>query len=102
LEEIAMNRLNPLNFAVATTVTLLLLYVVCAVAVVLFPDGTVSFFNSWFHGLDLNLLKPPGGRPLTLQQFVMGALAVIAVAFPAGLVLAAVYDFLLNRGSRAA
>lgn len=97
-----MNRLNPLNFAVATTVTLLLLYVVCAIAVVLFPDGTVSFFNSWFHGLDLNLLKPAGGRPLTLQQFVMGAVAVIAVAFPGGLVLSAVYDFLLNRAGRAA
>lgn len=97
-----MNRLDPLSFAVATSVTFLLLYVVCAVAVVLFPDGTVTFFNTWFHGLDLNLLKPAGGRPLTLQQFVVGAIAVIVVAFPAGLVLASVYDFLLNRPSKVA
>ena len=33
-----MNRLNPLNFAVATTVTFLLLYVACAVAVVLHAE----------------------------------------------------------------
>lgn len=96
-----MNRINPLQFALATTVTFLLLYVVCALAVTLSPDGTVSFFNAWFHGLDLNLLKPPGGRPLTWGQFVTGFAGVIVVAFPAGLVLASVYDFLLGRSARA-
>jgi hypothetical protein len=46
-------------------------------------------------------LRPAGGRPLTLQQFVLGAVAVIAVAFPGGLVLAYVYDFLLSRSGKA-
>jgi uncharacterized protein DUF5676 len=95
-----MNRINPLQFAVATTLTFLSLYVACAVAVTLFPDGTVTFFNAWFHGLDLNLLKPPGGKPLTLAQFVSGAIGVVVVAFPAGFVLASVYDFLMTRMSK--
>lgn len=96
-----MNRINPLQFAIATTLTFLLMYVVCAVAVSLFPDGTLNFVNAWFHNLDLNLLKPAGGRPLTLSQFIAGAAGVVVVAFPAGFVLASVYDFLLGRSARA-
>ena len=96
-----MNRINPLQFALATTVTFLLLYVLCALAVALFPDGTVSFFNAWFHGLDLNLLKPAGGKPLTWAQFVTGFAGVVVVAFPAGFILASVYDFLLGKSGTA-
>lgn len=95
-----MNRINPLQFAAATTLTFLLLYVACAIAVTLFPDGTVNLFNAWFHNLDLNLLKPPGGKPLTLSQFITGAIGVVVVTFPAGFVLASVYDFLMARTSK--
>lgn len=97
-----MNRINPPQFAIAITLTFLLLYVICAVAITLFPDGTVSFFNAWFHGLDLNLMRPSGGKPLTLSQFITGAVGVVVVAFPAGFVLASVYDFLLGRTSKTA
>lgn len=96
-----MNRIKPVQFATATTVTFLVLYVVCSILVSVFPDGAVNFFNAWFHGLDLNLLKPPGGKPLTLAQFATGAIGVVVVAFPAGLVLAATYD-LLTAGNKAA
>ena len=91
-----MNAIKPVPFAIATTVTFLLLYAACAIAVALFPEGTVGFFNAWFHGLDLNLLKPAGGRPLTLSQFITGAVGVVIVAFPSGIVLAFVYDLLLG------
>lgn len=91
-----MNAIKPVPFALATTVTFLLLYIACAIAVALFPEGTVNFFNAWFHGLDLNLLRPAGGRPLTLSQFVIGAVGVVAVAFPSGIVLAYVYDLVLG------
>ena len=61
----------------------------------------MSFFNAWFHGLDLNLLKPPGGKPFTIAQFATGAVGVVVVAFPAGLVLAATYDLLMARNKAA-
>jgi hypothetical protein len=95
-----MNRIHPIPFASALTLTFLLLYVACATAVALSPDATVSFFNAWFHGLDLNLLRPPGGRPLTSAQFLLGGLAVVVVAFPAGLILAALYNALSERHGR--
>jgi hypothetical protein len=92
-----MNRIHPLPFSLALTLTFLALYAVCAAAFIAFPDGTVAFFNAWFHGLDLNLLRPAGGRPLTTGQFVRGALDVVAVAFPAGLVLASCYNAFARR-----
>ena len=97
-----MNGINPLQFAIATTITFLVLYVVRALAVTLFPDGTVGFFNAWFDGLDPNLLKPAGGKPLTWVQFVTGFAGVVVVAFPAGFLLAAIYDLLIGKSDRVA
>ncbi len=85
-------RLGVWRFGLATTLAFSALYLACALAVALFPQGTLDFFNAWFHGLDLSLLRPAGGRSLTVQQFVVGWLGVIVVAFPAGSLLAWTYN----------
>lgn len=93
-----MDRLNPWIIGAAATITFSIVFTVCALAVALFPDGTVSFFNAWFHGLDLNLLKPPGGRPLTFGQFFYGLVGVAATSFVVGTLFAAVYNLIRPRG----
>ena len=98
--EAEMNRIYPTQFALATTFAILVLYTLCALAVAAFPDGTVNFVNAWFHSLDLNLLRPPGGRPLTWSQYGLGFLAVIVVAFPSAFVLAASYNLLVRGKAR--
>jgi hypothetical protein len=92
-----MNGLHPWRFGAATAVTFSLLYTACALAVALFPDGTVDFFNNWFHGLDLRLLKPQGGRPLTIGQFVSGLVGAAGVSFAGGAVLAGSYNVFSRR-----
>ena len=92
-----MNRIHPLPFASALTVTFLVLYAACAAAFTAFPNGTVDFFNAWFHGLDLNLLRPAGSRLLTLSQFIQGGVEVVVIAFPAGLILAGCYNLFARR-----
>ena len=92
-----MNGIAPWRFGAATALTFSILYTVCALAVALFPDGTVDFFNNWFHGLDLRLLKPPGGRPLTLGQFAYGLVSAAVVSFGGGAVLAGSYNVLSRR-----
>jgi hypothetical protein len=84
--------LVPWRFGLAASAAFSAFYLACAVGVALFPQATLDLFNAWFHGLDLNLLRPAGGRPLTAQQFVVGWLAVIAVAFPVGAILAWTYN----------
>ena len=87
-----MNRLQPWPFGFAASMTFSVLYSACALAVALFPDSTIGFFNAWFHGLDLTLLRPPGGRPLTLGQFVYGLVSAAAVSFVVAASLAGFYN----------
>jgi hypothetical protein len=61
-----MNRLHPWPFALGTAEVLSVMYCVRALAVFLSPKATFGHFNAWFHGLDLALLKPPGGCALTM------------------------------------
>jgi hypothetical protein len=77
-----------------------LVYSACALAVVLFPDGTIGFFNAWFHGLDLTLLKPPGGRPLTLTQFFYGLVGAAVVSLAIAATLAGFYNLFARASTR--
>jgi hypothetical protein len=87
-----MNRLQPWPLGFAAAVTFSVLYTACALTVAFFPDGTIRFFNAWFHGLDLMLLKPPGGRALTLGQFFYGLVSAAAVSFAIAASLAGFYN----------
>jgi len=91
-----MNGIHTWQFALASALTFASLYAICAVAVVLFPDGTLEFFNNWFHGLDLRPLKPPAGRSLGLNQFATGLASVVAVSFSVGALLAGSYNSFLR------
>lgn len=88
-----MNRLQPWQLGLSAAVTFSVLYMACALAVTLFPEGTIGFFNAWFHGLDLALLRPPGGRPLTLGQFFYGWVSAAVVAFAIAATLAGFYNW---------
>lgn len=93
-----MDKLNPSLVGTAAAITFSAVFTGCALAVVLFPEGTMNFFNAWFHGLDLTLLQPPAGRPLTLGQFVYGLVGVATVSFVTGALFAAVYNLIRPRG----
>ena len=94
-----MNSLNVWKFGLAASVTFAALSAVCAVAVILWPDATIAVFNNWFHGLDLKLLVPPGGRPVTASQFISGVVSAAVVAFVGGAILAGCYN-LFGGGSK--
>ena len=91
-----MNRLHVWKFALATAVAFAVLDVVCAVAVILSPDDTIAVFNTWFHGLDLKLLMPPGGKPVTLTQVVSGVVSAAVVSFLGGAILASCYNLFVR------
>jgi hypothetical protein len=94
-----MNRLDIWKFAIAGGIAFASASVVCAVAVVLSPEATVAFFNSFTHGIDLARVVPPGGRPVTVGQVVGGAAALGAVGFSGGAVLAGCYSLLMPRAA---
>ena len=94
-----MNRLDTWKFAVAAGITFGALSIVCALAVVISPDMTIAFFSSFTHGIDLAALVPAGGRPVTVGQVIGGAIALAAIGFTAGAMLAGCYNLLMPRSS---
>jgi hypothetical protein len=94
LREISVNRLNVWKFALAAAVTFAVLSAICAPSVAISLDATVALFNNWFRGLDLRLLVPPGGRPITTGQVVSGVISAAVVGFVGGAILASRYNLL--------
>jgi hypothetical protein len=93
-----MKPLRTLDFAIASALALALLSAACAIAVVVAPDATIALFNSFMHGVDLSRLIPPGGRPVTGGHVIGGMLALGAIGFIAGGVVAALYNAMGARG----
>ena len=87
-----MNRLDVWKFALAAAVTFAALSAVCALAVIIAPEATVSVFNNLFHGLDLKLLVPPGGKPVNAGQVISGVITAAVVSFVGGAILAGCYN----------
>ena len=88
-----MSKLDASTTGFAAAITLAVLYSICALAFALFPDGTLAFLNAWFHGMDLNLLKPAAGAIWTVGDFLYGLLGVSATGFVAGSVFTTVSNF---------
>jgi hypothetical protein len=95
-----MNRLNVWKFALAVAITFSALSALCALAVTISLDATMAVFNSWFHGLDLKLLVPPEGRPVTAGQVIAGVISAAVVSFVGGAILAGCYNLLSRTAER--
>lgn len=46
----------PIATANATAATVAVVYIVCAISVLLFPDLAMTIARSWFHGIDISAL----------------------------------------------
>lgn len=86
-----MTRLNPWRSGLALALAVAVLYTTCAAAFALWPQATLAFFNTWFHGLDLSALQAEAA-PMTFGGFVAGLAGVTAYGFVAGLVYAVGYN----------
>ena len=90
-----MDKLSPFSVGSATAVTLTIVNALCAVAVALWPDAVLEFFNSFAHGLDLKPLKST--EPLGLGRFLFGLVGLAVVGFVAGAIFAWVYNLVARR-----
>ena len=81
-----MDRLNPLSVGLAMAITLAIVNILCAAAVALWPDGTITVFNSFAHGLDFRVVKST--EPLGLGRFLLGLISIGVIGFVVGAVFA--------------
>ena len=78
----------------AAAITVAALYIVCRIAVALFPDLAMSIAQSWFHGLELSKVS---AWNLSMGSFVLGLITSAGGAWLVGYTYAAVYNFLLTK-----
>ena len=82
-----MNYAKPWITGAAFAVVIAAVYVACAVAILIFPDGTLSFLNSWVHGIDLSLIKRPASA-ISGGELAGGFVTAVVSAFLAGTLFA--------------
>jgi hypothetical protein len=96
--EETMDKLHPWRTGAAVALTTAIVSIVCAAAVYLFPDGTVSFVNSWTHGIDLAALR--SDEPLTFGGVLMGLFNVSLTGFLIGALFAGCRNLTAARPKR--
>lgn len=79
--------MHPTGFALAATSGIV--YILCAAAIALWPRATISFFNSWVHGVDLTRIAV---ESLSWSGFFKGLVGVLVFAYIAGALYAWVYN----------
>jgi len=82
-----MHALNPLGAGLALALTAAIVYLVCTLAFLLWPSGTLAFFSAWFHGIDLSTMKDTGDA-LMIGWFIYGLCGIVVAALLVGLVYA--------------
>lgn len=80
------NKVVSLSFAVTAAIV----YLVCAFFFYLFPEGSLDFFNTWFHGIDL--AKAASNRAITAGGFFIGLISVFIASYIAGTIFTALYN----------
>lgn len=66
--------MKPVALANALTSVVLIAYLVCAALVYIAPDFVFSVAQSWFHGLNLDVIR--ASSPASLVSAVFGAVSL--------------------------
>jgi hypothetical protein len=87
--------INVKKFGLAIGLSLALLYFGCALIMTIFGhNGTVNFFNSLLHGLDVsNIVRVD----VPLGESVIGIIATFIIGWQFGVCIAAIYNASLNK-----
>jgi hypothetical protein len=85
---------DPIPTANASAVTIALIYVVCALAVVLFPSLAMSTAQSWFHGLDLSKIATFNVTP---ASFIQGLISSTLGTWIVGYFFAKTYNYFAKK-----
>ena len=81
-------KLNKLAFANASAAVTGIVYVVCSLSVALFPEFSKVVGQSWFHGMDIDLIWTGSPR----GNFLLGFITAVIGMWLVGWAFAWVYN----------
>jgi len=94
---IIMNHIKIRKFGLAFGVTGVLLYFGCILLMLTVGrDGTIQFFNSLFHGLDV---APISRMNVPIQEVIMGIVQTFVLGWLIGACIAGVYNFRFSKSN---
>jgi len=95
LKQIAMNHINIRKFGLAFGTTGALLYFGCAlVMLILGRDGTVNFFNTLLHGLDVSSIIR---MKTSSAEVALGLVQTFILCWLIGACIAGIYNISFNK-----
>jgi len=81
-------HLHPIGVAAGLTAGFV--YIICAVAVALWPTQLLRFFAAWFHGVDLTKIAVP--VQLTFSKFIFGLFGIVLFFYLVGFIYGLFYN----------
>jgi hypothetical protein len=85
-----MNHIHVKKFGFACGLTCAILYLGCMLLMILMGhDGTVKFFNSILHGIDVSLIVR---MSVPLWEALMGIIEVFIIGWLVGACIAGIYN----------
>jgi len=87
-------KLNQVATANALAITTGVLFVVCRIAVSLFPDLMFAIAQSWFHGIELSKISV--WNP-SVSTFLLGLLSSVITVWLVGFTFVGIYNKLNKR-----
>lgn len=85
---------DPKATANAAAVTVAIVYIVCRVGVVLFPDLATTIAQSWFHGFELSQVS---GWDRSLGSFILGLTTSTIGTWLVGYLFANSYNYFVKK-----
>ena len=85
---------EPNATANAVAVSVAIIFVLCRIAVALFPDLAMAVAQSWFHGLNLSKIS---GFSVTPGSFILGLVTSTVGGWLIGYIFAKAYNYFLAK-----
>lgn len=85
---------DPMATANALAVTIIFVYVVCALFFLIAPDFSLSVARTWFHGIDITRIN---ARTADMSSFVLGLVTATISGWVVGYFFAEVYNSFLKK-----
>lgn len=84
--------LNTKAVSLSFAITMVILYLLCALFVYISPQAFLAFLNNWAHGMDLTMIVSP--RPFTFTSFIIGLVSIFIASLVFGYLFSAIYNAL--------
>jgi len=83
------DKLNIKRTALSLAIVAAVLYIACALLIVIAPDFTIGLFSNLFHGIDITKIAD---MSISLGSTIIGLVEIIIYALIAGGLFAWVYN----------